>query len=380
MAESQQSTPRAPYAPEEPKPNLASNILAIVGFIILIVVVIWGLVNLASLSRGWFSSLFGGGEAVVSVTAPESAVAGAPFTLSWKYDEPAPGSYALLYQCASGLGFQTQGPAGPVGIPCGAAFTVANAEKRISLTPYLSGAEKNVALSIIFIPAATTTSSGEAVARAQGSATVKILPASSPTPTPTPTPSPAKTPTQTPAPTPKPAAPSVPTTPADLSVRIISVSIDAGGNGIATFDIANVGGSPSGTYYFSAHLPTVAGYTYSSLAQSSLAPQAHIVSTLRFTQGMSGIFSVSITTPDANSSNNYASQSVTAPYYNYNFNYPYQGQYVPVYQYQTPYGVLPMQTLPAQPYPLGQYPAYQYPTYQPYTQYAPYSTYYPYMY
>lgn len=383
MAEASQAASRTPYVPEEPKSSLASNILAIVGFIILIVVVIWGLVNLAGLSRGWLSSLFPGGESVVRVTAPASAVSGTPFTLSWKYDEPTSGTYALLYQCESGMGFQTQGASGPVGIPCGAAFTVTNTEKRVSLTPYLSGStEKKVPLSIIFMPSSTSTSSGQAVTRAQGSATVEILPSVSSTPTPTPAPSAPKTPTPTPTPTPKPAAPATPAAPADLSVRIISVSIDGMGNGVATFDITNVGGSSSGTYYFSANLPTQNGYAYNSPAQSSLAPQAHIVSTLRFTQGVNGIFSISITTADTNSVNNYASQSVNAPYvgsYNsYNYVYPYS--YAPQMQYSSAYYPYSQGFGGAQYQAYGAYPQHQYWQQIPYYQQQPYSTYYPYQY
>lgn len=368
MAENQQSAPRAPYAPEEPKPSLASNILAIVGFIILIVVVIWGLVNLASLSRGWFSSLFSGDNAVIEVTAPESAVSGTPFTVTWKYDEPTSGTYAFLYQCKSGLAFQTQGIAGTVGVPCGAAFTLGGEDMSISLTPSLVSNEPfDVPLSIIFMPDATGT-------QAQGSATVRISPLASVTPTPTPEPKPEPTTPQTPVPqaiqVPAPSS----RLPADLSVRIISVSVDASGNGVATFDITNVGGTSSGTYYFTATLPTQTGYTYASPAQSALAPESHIVSTLRFSQARSGTFSVSIAAGDANGSNNYASQIVSAPYYSpfapsyggaqydsYNYGYPYQYSYP--YQYQI------------YPYTYQQPYMYQY-----YSQQYPYSTYYPYAY
>ena len=178
---------------------------------------------------------------------------------------------------------------------------------------------------------------------------------------------------QTPTPTPMPR----PATPPDLSVYIISVTPDASGIATVTFSIANNGGTSSGTYYFTANLPTQSGYTYTSPAQSSLAPGSHIISTLRFSQAASGVFSVSITTPDSNQSNNYASQSLNAPYYNsYNYNYnnyPYQYQaqyssasYPSQYQYQT--------------YPNSyqySYPQnYQYPyTYQqyPYTQQYPYA-------
>ncbi|MBI4079774.1 hypothetical protein HY414_00910 [Candidatus Kaiserbacteria bacterium] len=396
MADASQSASRAPFTPEEPKASLASNILAIVGFIILIVVVIWGLVNLASLSRGWFSSLFGK-SAAIEVIAPENVVSGTPFAVSWEYDEPAAGTYAFLYQCENGLGFQTPGPAGVVGVPCGAAFTIASMEKKVSLIPYLSGNEaRDVPLSIIFMPSATGT-------RAEGSATVRVSPILSttpaPTPTPTPEPTPAPTPTPEPAPAPAPAAAS--SAPADLSVRIISVSVDAGGNGVATFDIANIGGSMSGTYYFSATLPTQSGYVYTSPAQAPLAPQAHIVSTLRFSQGVSSIFSVSITTPDSNSGNNYASQTVSTSYmnyspyapgysgtqydsYDYSYNTPYNSQYMYPYQYQT----YPQPNVYMYPEPYGtsyqnQYPSYSQQNPSPYAQGyggTQYSTYYPYTY
>src|SRR3989338_2282134 len=110
MADSQQSS-RVAYVQEEPKASLASNILAIAGFIILIVVVIWGLIHLANISRTWFSSLFGS-NAAIEVTAPESATSGIPFNLSWTYDEPVDGTYAFLYQCETGLAFQTPGALG----------------------------------------------------------------------------------------------------------------------------------------------------------------------------------------------------------------------------------------------------------------------------
>lgn len=370
MAENPQNSPRMPYSSEEPRASLISNILAISGFIILIVVVIWGLVNLASLSRGWFSAFFGE-ESAIEVSAPEVANSGSPFTLSWEYEEPAEGIYTFLYPCHSGLQFRTPGPVGGVNsIPCGAAFTVASENNELALTPILERDEAlDVPLSIIFMPSATGT-------QAQGSATVNISPASSPAPTP-----PSATPAPQPNPSPSPATPSpapAPSTPADLSVRIISVSVDPGGNGIATFDITNVGGRSSGTYYFTAQLPVVSGQTYSSPAQSSLSAGSYIRNTLRFSGAVGGTFSVTITTPDANGANNYAAQGVNAPYggayntapaapsYQYGYDYSYQqyGQMYAPTQYQG--------------YPYEMYPSnYQY---QPYTQYSPYSTYYPYAY
>ena len=334
MPDPAQIPSRTPYVYDEPKPSLVSNILAIVGFIILIVVVIWGLVNLAGISREWFSGFFGGSSNAIKVTAPESATAGVPFAVTWEYDEPTAGTYSFLYPCESGLQFLTPAVAGGLnGIPCGAAFALTSTTKEMTVVPFHSGtASLDVPLTVLFMPTATGT-------EAQGSATVKINPVGTPSPAPTPTPpapSPAPTPTPTPVPTPTPPTPQ-PTppppvsTPADLSVRIISVSSDAYGNGVATFSITNVGGRYSGTYSFSAQLPAAGGspyaqgyggtqYAYTSPVQASLAPGSGIQNTLRFSRATSGIVSVSVIASDANKGNNYASQYLGASYYG---PYPY---------------------------------------------------------
>src|SRR3989344_4099311 len=198
---------------EEPKTSFFSNIIAIIGFIILVTIVICGLVNLAGISRGWFSSLFGSkSAAVIEVSAPATTTSGTPFTVSWKYNEPAKGTYAFLYQCRGGFQFQTTGPTGTQnGIPCGAAFTVAGTDKKFSVTPLLVGdSAVAVPLSIIFMPSSTSTP------QAQGSATTTVVPAEIPV-VPTPTPEPAPQPTPAPEPTPTP-APQPVSIPADLSV------------------------------------------------------------------------------------------------------------------------------------------------------------------
>ncbi len=329
--------------------SLLSNILAIIGFIILIVVVIWGLVHLASISRDWFSSLFGGSSSSIVVNAPATTTSGTPFTISWKYASKDKGTYAFLYQCRSGFQFQTPGTNGTEnGVPCGAAFTVAGTDNKLVVTPFLSGnTNLKVPLSIIFMPTATGT-------QVQGSASTTVVPSTVVTPAPAPiviTPAP----NPTPAPTPAPAKPAKPTTPADLAVTVISLSTDAYGNGVATFDIANRGGSSTGSYYFTAQLPTSAAgsYNYTSPSQVSLASGGHVLNTLRFSQAVSGVFSVSVNGSDSNKSNNYASQNLGAQYLptgqagNYNYQNTYNNSsynYAPYtysqtagygYQYQT---------------------------------------------
>ncbi|MBI5470478.1 hypothetical protein HY968_04155 [Candidatus Kaiserbacteria bacterium] len=311
---------------EEPRAGLFSNIVAVVGLIILIVIVIWGLLHLASLSRGWLSFLFNRAVAKVEVTAPANATSSIPFSISWKYSTSEKGNYAFLYQCRAGLSLKAGSGAS---IPCGAAYTVGGTTS-LSMTPTFAGATStSLPITVIFLPSATTSP------QAQGSATIAVHAASVSTPTPTAP----ETPT-TPSTPVKPAV-SAPVYrgPADLSVRILNIGVIdpysgqfvnrvPGPNDVAAaqFDIANEGGSASGTYYFTATLPTMSGYVYSSPAQAPLGVGSHVLSTLRWSDGNpgGGTFSVSITGSDSNSSNNYASRWISGGYYVPQPYYPYQ--------------------------------------------------------
>ena len=337
-----------PPPPEDARTSLVSNILAIAGFIIVIVVVIWGLVHLAGLSRSWFGSFFGASGESIEITVPETVESGKAFELAWNYEPSATGTYAFLYQCANGLTFRTPSSVGTTNeIGCGAAYTIPADGSKLSLTPTLSGTSSlSIPLSIIFLPSATGT-------QAEGSASVTVVAKTATTPTPyaTPTappadgPAPYATPSAAPYPTPvSTLRPNPPAGgPADLSVRIISIVPDSYGAAAVTFDIANIGGTATGIYYFTAQLPTQQMYTYSSPMQASLSPGSHIVNTLRFTQVQQGggTFSVSLdpsnTVHESNESNNYATQFMSAPYpmyNNYNYN-PYQNPnpYVQYYPY-----------------------------------------------
>lgn len=333
-----------PPPPEDTRSTLLSNILAIAGFIIIIVVVIWGLVHLANLSRGWFSSFFGGTRASeITVTAPQTATSGQLFSISWTYSTTTTGTYAFLYPCANTLQFSMPNSAGVVTqVPCGAAFPIPENGNSLSLVPFLSGTSSlPMPVSILFLPNASGTP-------VQGGATIRVLAAEgAPSPAPTPNPVPTPTPTPSPAPTPVPSAGTVQTTPADLSVRIISVVPQAGGITTVSFSVANLGGTASGTYFFNASIPTANGYTYVSPTQASLSPGSSIVNTLRFTQLRpgGGLFSVTVdpagSVRESNRANNTASQTISGGYepvspypYNYYYNqYPYQYNPYPYTQY-----------------------------------------------
>ena len=322
--------------PADGGPSMLSSVLAIVGFIIII---IWGLFHIATLSQPWLSSLFNKTtNTSIQVSAPTTATSSIPFTVSWKYYTTEKGAYAFLYQCKSGFHFEVASAGGTAkSLPCGAAITVPT-DNAMSITPVLSGSGPlAVPLSIIFMPSpAVGGASATSSKQAQGTATVVInagtfVELAQPVTT-----KPATVETSS-----KPVTPVKPhvSGPADLSVRIVAVNVDASGNGIATFDIANVGGSSSGIYYFNAQLPMQTGYTYNSPPQSPLGPGDHIVNTLRFSQAVNGVFSIALNVSDANQNNNYASQSISMPssyapgyggtqYNNYNYApQPYQYAY-----------------------------------------------------
>lgn len=307
---------------DEPRASLFSNIVAIVGLIILIVIVIWGLLHLAGLSKNWFSGIFPGSTPKVTVTAPKDADSGKAFNVSWKYSTDEKGNFAFLYQCRAGLSLKN---AQDIAIPCGAAYTVGSGTS-MALTPTLSGsATSSLPITILFLPSATSSK------QAQGSAVVTVhAPGAQAPVVETETPVVTTAPVTTPA-TPKPVTPATNTTysgPADLSVRVIAVGVIdpysgafvnrapmyPGDIAAAQFDISNVGGSWSSYYYFSASLPTMTGYSYVSPPQSPLAPGSHVVNTLRWSEAVGGSFSVVISTPDADPSNNYSSQWLSGGY------------------------------------------------------------------
>lgn len=326
-------------------PGLLANILAVAGFIILIVIIVWGAYHLLRLTGSGISSLYsrlsGGGDSI-ALSVPSSAVtSGKTLPISWKYTPNENGSYAFLYQCKAGFRFDITTPSGATNaVPCGNAYTVGN-NTAITLTPTLTGTTTiDIPVSVVFMPSATTSKE-----RPQGTATIRIASATAGTPTPTTGGSGTKTPTTG-------TIPKTPTTPtprvvgpADLSVQILAVGIidpmtgafvaraPMSPNDIAAvkFDIGNNGGTATGAWHFTVQLPTNPAYTYQSPVQASLAPYGHIENTLRFrpmnTTG--GVVNVMVDTGnmvrESSENNNAASLWVNGGNWT---GYPYQAPYV----------------------------------------------------
>lgn len=322
MAEPQQS------------PGLLANILAVAGFFILIVIIVWGAYHLLRLTGSGISSLFtrfNGSGSAITLNAPTSPIpSGKAFTLSWRHNSAPAGSYALVYQCKQGFRFDASMNGTTNVIPCGSAYTVGSGTS-VSLTPVLAATSTTeVPLSIIFMPSATSTTQ----TRPQATAVIAVVPGTT-------TPATGKTKTTTPkgtAAVPKESKPGI----ADLSVRIVAVGVidsygtfvqrqpmHAGEIAAVKFDIANYGTASSGSWYFTVQLPVQGSYSYASPIQMNLSPGSHIENILRFGPVNPGGGSISVyvdstnRVPESNESNNAASTYLNAGSWQYQYGTPY---------------------------------------------------------
>lgn len=302
---------------ESQSPGLLANILAVAGFIILIVIIVWGAYHLLRLTGSGISSLFSGGGTEIKITTPTTPVeSGKAFPLAWEYTPSEAGSFAILYQCKTGFRFETNAPT-RAALPCGNAITV-GADKTINLVPVLTGTSTlDVPVSVVFVPAATSSTE-----RPQGATTVKVTAGSGAV-------------TTTTKPTTTTTSSSVAPRPAgkpDLSVRILAVGTVHPVSGIienrhpgpeeiaaVQFDIANNGTGSTGSYAFTVNLPIQGGYVYTSPAQSSLTPGSHVVNTLRFKPVQSGGGTVTVSVDpygavsESNEGNNAGAIFIGAP-------------------------------------------------------------------
>jgi len=314
--------------PQSQGPGLLANILAVAGFIILIIVIVWGAYHLLRLTGSGVSSLFSrfGGNDGITISVPRETESGTAFPITWEYDGNE-GSYAFLYQCKSGFRFDVIGANGRAStVPCGSAFTVGTSTE-LTLTPFLAGTTTmDVPVSVVFMPAASSTDP-----RPQGTASVRVLAKNGAA-----APSEPSTPSTN---TTSDAQPVAPAGKPDLSVRVLAVGVinpvtgafesryPSGPQDIAAvqFDIANNGGSSTGNYFFTVNLPMQGGYLYSSSMQSNLTPGSHVVNTLRFkpVQSGGGTITINVDTTyavgETNEGNNNATMYVSGPAWSGNY-------------------------------------------------------------
>ncbi len=345
---------------ESKKPSRLKNILAIVAFLILLGVGIWSAIQVISFIPHIFSSdgtatlktkahrlPFGKKDIVVSVT-PQNAKSGNPVLVQWNRKGGDAGVTSFAYACKEGFHFEINNAA----IPCNIPYTFAPDQNTLQVTPITTKASIEVPFAITY-----TNENGDSIRDSKTLTVINTGEATSIThhPTqPTPTsythsaPTKHKVPAQTTTHKPK-EAPSV-TTPiptkiqtkiirvprqsnpygvADLSLISLQVGTVASDNsfmpqpiisryekGAAQFIVKNNGTKETGTWYFSATVPSNGNYTFTSRPQPSLLPGASATLLITFDQLQAGLHNVSIQldpynyTPESNEYNNVFSKQI----------------------------------------------------------------------
>jgi hypothetical protein len=304
--------------------NTVVRVLAIFGFVAVIVIGMWGAVTLARGVPGAFSNLaaafvsltsvFVPAGETITVSAPSLTVqAGTPITLSWTHEKQnAQGSYTFRYDCVDGAYFASPTASGQdATVYCNVPFNFLNSHDSVTLTPFSTKNRfTDVTVYIDFTP------NGSSAATVTGKTTLTIENdnfATSPgTTTPTTPSQPATPPTHTltPGQTTSQTYPlsggipvSNPNGSVDLTAKILEVGVvdkstgqfissstpsrsataNSGQYRLAVrFVIENDGTKTSPQFDFNAVLPTLPLYIFSSPMQQALAPGDRIEFTLGF--------------------------------------------------------------------------------------------------
>lgn len=271
--------------------EIVLRLVAIVALIIVLLLGLWGILQLIFWLPTFFSNVTGniGGmfnrqapEALV-LTVPSGVVADQTFSVSWDHKN-AEGEhrYALAYQCRDGVSFETALADGKMQkVECDKPFNFTAATSTIELTPRLT---KGTAATTVGISAAAIAVPGGALT-ATTTATTVVSPALVATTTPAKpaTTKPASTGTNYPSGS---YYPSGRTTNlyglADLHLAINAAYV-SGGRAAVQFTVSNIGTNvaPAG-WNFAAVLPIQGSYTYTAPAQQALYPGDRIVFTMGY--------------------------------------------------------------------------------------------------
>jgi len=337
------------------------NVFAILGFIILLGIGIWSAIQIITFVPRLFSTdgtvasdttptvVELGNKDVAVALSTETAQSGEPVRVSFAHSGGNTGTLSFSYACETGFYFQIDDNP----IACNAPYTLALTDSILEVIPLTSKASIDATLAITY-----TNEAGESVrdtktltvvnpTGTEGVATTTAATNTTEAETARPTEA-----TNTAATGAGPREPEsvIPTTPikttapqtyvvpqisnpygvADLKVEMVAIGdINAYGvfepKGIvhpyaraaAKFKVTNVGTKTSGTWYFSATLPTQGGYPFSSAAQPSLTPGSSIEIFMTFDQLLPGAqrFSVQIDPAnyiyESNEYNNVTGQMLT---------------------------------------------------------------------
>ena len=289
----------------------AVRILAVFGFVAIILIGLWGSVSVAKVIPGTFASLASAIVSLTSVFVPaNNAITisvpsltvndGEAFALSWTHESTQNGSYKFRYDCVPGVSFTSPTRTGSeAAIFCNTPFNFLNATDSITVTAF---SEENqltdVGVHIDFIP------EGSTQAAVTGSVTLTVNNNEEQTTTPN-TPN-TNTGTRNPGTETSSTFPisggqtaSNPNGFVDLTVAVIAVGVVDKDTGTFTasstptrdssqyrvaarFAVTNIGTKTSDQWNFNAVLPTFPSHIFTSPNQQALGPGDRIEFTIGF--------------------------------------------------------------------------------------------------
>jgi hypothetical protein len=348
------------YAQENPFRGTVSRALALIAFIVVLAIGVFGSLLLASAIPTMFSgmastmtALFNpnSSDAVVdtedsqnneagdqdssenpgedrvpqslTVSAPNEVAPTQTFTLSWGHtNKSTEGVYAIRYDCAENVAFQIDGTE----IPCDTPYTVGNTTSVALTTDSQAPQAASVAFTVDFL------SREENQEVVSGGTTMRVTAASNSNNNTTGNDTTGTPNVTTPPPTTQESDPNGYT---DLTVRVVAIGVvnrttntffpnispsrSSYTDRIAVrFEVKNQGTKTSPQWFFSANLPTTHSGVFNSVAQQALRPNESIIYTLAFdgfVNSSQGVVSISVDPSqyilESNENNNFTSYTIT---------------------------------------------------------------------
>lgn len=289
---------------QETRRKRIHDILAIIALIVVVAVALWGIIGLVRMIPEGFFSIFTSPftrDAEIVLTVDETITSGTSTTIAWEHPNREDGQYTFTYTCRDGVHFEVPREDGTQRtIACDTPQTIPArgiSNMTLRLTPVLVGHERAE------VPIILSYTDDVGDRDAQATATLTIVggsvsePPDDDTDTGTTTP-----PTGTPS------------GPADLVIRVLEVgvldphtrlfsprhTITSSDIAAVRFEVRNAGGSRTGTWYFTAELPTKPAHQYTSPRQQGLGPGDRIEYTLSFDQLRRGSQTLTVTADAGN--------------------------------------------------------------------------------
>lgn len=304
------------------------NIIAVIGFIVVIAIGIWGTIAAVRLAPRMFETISGtfkNSDPAIELSLPSSNLhSGEPFVLSWKDAKRDSGFYTIRYGCIANISMEA--PASDTDwepMPCGTSYTIPASMSSIRLMPKITDTERvEFPLTITYITPAGEKESEGLVILTVSKPPAPVVEDSTPAPETTKVPILEESALATKPPVGKP----------DLAVRLISLGVIDQHTGqfiqknvfgsyemvVFKFAVTNIGQSRSGAWTFSTYFPTRMPTNYQPPIQQPLGLGERIEFTLNFTMPISGDIQINIdpsnATAETNEYNNALTQYISVSY------------------------------------------------------------------